>query len=127
MCPGFCLPTLEDCSELREIVLASSPPISYDLSLILSVTSTNIRKIELEYWPLSSCPSLIDTALSHLVDRLRASGYEHTLELEFRFGPGSAEIHFDADLKESFPHFRERGLVTVIDAMGGKMLHSSDW
>ena len=123
---GYCLPQLGDCLELRELVLTSSWPKSDDVSLINTITSTNIRKIIFDQWsvsPRSGAP--LDNALSDLVDRLRASGYEHTLELEFQ-PIKYAYIGFDVNLDKFFPRFIEKGRVTVVETTGGKLLHCSD-
>ena len=66
-----------------------------------------------------------DKALCKLVDRLRAMGYFHTLEVELRItkigdGPGGY------DFTKFLPEFREKGVVTIIVAVNGdRLLHSS--
>ena len=75
----------------------------------------NIQKIIFERWPWEHEQRIsLDIALSHLVDRLRASGYERTLEMEFRPEP---EVYLYINPDEFFPRFREKGLVTVRGAM----------
>ena len=104
-------PTLKDCSELRELVFQSLLPTSSDVSFILSITSLNIQKIIFERWPREHEERFsLDIALSDLVDRLRASGYERTLEVEFRPEP---EIYLNVNPDEIFPRFREKGRVTI--------------
>ena len=88
-----------------------------------SITSTNIQKIVYEQWPLSPLQSTsFDTALSNLVDRLRASGYKHTLGLELRPGLGSVEVDSDMNLNDLFPRFTEKGRVVIREATDGKIL-----
>ena len=67
----------------------------------------------------------IGKQLCGLVDRLRAVGYRHTLEVELRLAkhkgdPG--EFNFTTFL----PGFREKGIVTITDAVhGDQVIHSS--
>ena len=68
----------------------------------------------------------LDTALSDLVDRLRASGYRHTLKLEFQLEPGFAEAHQKAGPDVFFPHFREKGWVTLSEPINGRIFYCSD-
>ena len=114
---------LKSCSGLRELAFAIYPmgSRSTELHLLESITSTNMRKITLmphvgeDGWHPSHWSSL-DMVLSNLVDRLRASGYKHTLELEFRLGPKSAGLYPIIGLNTTLPRFRERGRVTVLDS-----------
>lgn len=91
-------------------------------AVISSITSTSIRAIVFTPYlahaafrkilenPEPFIPPL-DNILSTLVDRLRASGYKHTLVLEFRLIdliPG-----YTLDLKKSLPKFREKGRVIL--------------
>ena len=69
---------------------------------------------------------MLDTALSDLVDRLRALGYRHTLELEFQLDPGFAEAHQKAGPDMFFPHFREKGRVTFSEPVNGRIFYCSD-
>jgi hypothetical protein len=96
-----------------------------ELSLVESITSTNIRKILLvpyfrgvEWNPTNWSP--LDPVLSNLVDRLRASGYEHTLELEFQLKPEFAEAYLKVGLHAYFPCFWEKGRVNLLDTSGRK-------
>jgi hypothetical protein len=124
-----CDPTLKDCSELRELVFIISWQLSEELALISSITSLNIRKI---VFVLSDCGVewsyelwwRLDRALSNLVDRLCASGYEHTLELEFRLE--FPEIDPEEDLDAIFPHFREKGRVTISAKRTERIIYCSD-
>ena len=68
--------------------------------------------------------ALIDIHICELVDRLRATGYRHVLEVELRLtetgDPG------EYDFTEFLPKFREKGVVIVVDAVhGDRMLHPS--
>ena len=106
-------------------------PQQIDVSLIGSIASTNMQKIVLAlqfegsgwnpvYW------SSLDTGLSSLVDRLRASGYEHTLELQFQLDPKIAEAHLKLDQDTFFPRFRKKGRVTLLDPTSGRTFYRSD-
>ena len=68
---------------------------------------------------------LIDKQLCQLVDRLCVMGHRHTLEVELRL----TEIGNDPekyDFTNLLLEFREKGVVTVIDAVhGDRLLHSS--
>lgn len=109
-------------------------PSSAHEVLLSSITSTDFRKIviravhvrgqrvllrRMELW------ASVDRQLCELVDRLRATGHCHTLEVELRF------THTEGDLSEIcftkfLSGFREKGVVTVIDATcGHRVLHSS--
>ena len=67
----------------------------------------------------------IDKELCGLVDRLRATGYRHTLEVELRHTEVGSDVG-KHDFTKFLPKFRERGFVTVIDAVhGDRVLHSS--
>ena len=104
-------------------MLASSLQTSRDAFLILSITSTNIQKIIFEQWPLSPRRrSSLDIALSDLVDRLNASGYNRTLGLELRPGLGSVEVDSDINLNDLFPRFTEKGRVIIREGTDGKIL-----
>lgn len=103
-------------------------------ALFSSITSTELRKItflaehggeptlfsrEMKSW------DFIDEHLCNLVDRLRAMGYRHILEVELRLGwtvkfPGK---HGFARL---LPAFRKKGVVTITDAiLNGRVVHCS--
>ena len=60
----------------------------------------------------------IDEELYGLVDRLRAAGYRRALEVELLFTKvgTDARVH---DFTKLLPRFREKGVVTVIDAVHG--------
>ena len=123
--PGFNPPTLKNCLELRELVLVSYFPKSGDFSLITTIASTNIRKITFREWtPRPRFVAILDTALSDLVDRLCASGYEHTLQLEIQ-PPKYPEADFDPNLGRLFPRFIAKGQVAVVGARSGKLLYCS--
>ena len=67
----------------------------------------------------------IDEELCGLADRLRATGYRHTLEAELRFLriTDGTEEH---GLTEVLPKFKEKGLVSVFDVdHGGYVFYSS--
>ena len=102
--------------------------------LLSSITSTELRKIifpmryvhnrvdfagQMEDWGLA------DKQLCELVDRLRATGHRHTLEVELRLtavddDPG------DWDFTKFLSEFGEKGVVTIIDATADdRLLYSS--
>lgn len=118
--PGLLVHTLEDCTELRELVLILFFPTPQAISLITSITSKNIQKIVFEpyiswdKWEYKRW-SPLDTALSGLVDRLRASEYDHTLELEFRPKLKVANMDSGVDPDALFPNFREKGRVSIVE------------
>jgi len=63
----------------------------------------------------------MDEQLCELVDRLRGTGYYHTLEVELRLGKlgrrGSdrGDDPGECDFTEFLPRFREKGVVTILD------------
>ena len=69
---------------------------------------------------------MLNMVLSDLVDQLCASGYRHTLEFEFQLEPGLAEAHQKVGLDEFFPHFREKGRVTLSEPINGRIFYCSD-
>ena len=99
-----------------------------------SITSTELQKIifiakyihdratferRMENW------GLIDNQLCGLVDRLRATGYCHTLEVELRL-TGIYDDPGNYDFTKFLPGFGEKGVVTIIDATDGdRLLRSS--
>ena len=129
---GISILTLENCSGLRELVFPTFPdgPRRVELSLVESIASTNMRKILFvpyfrgDGWnPINWSP--LDTVLSNLVDRLRASGYEHTLELEFQLKPEFTEAYLKVGLDAYFPQFWGKGRVNLLDT-SGKTFYCSD-
>lgn len=64
--------------------------------------------------------------MSDLVDRLRAWGYEHTLELQFQLEPKSAGVYPTVGLDAFFPRFMEKGRVTLLDPTNGRTFYQSD-
>ena len=73
---------------------------------------------DVEHWLV-----FIDKQLCRLVDRLSAMGYRHTLEAQGRVKTvGGREYDFTKIL----PEFREKGVVTVVDAGDNcRVLYSS--
>lgn len=67
----------------------------------------------------------IDKQLCGLMDRLRATGHCHMLEVEFRFTNTEDDLS-EVDFTKLLPGFREKGAVTVIDATrGDRVLYST--
>ena len=63
-----------------------------------------------QFWPS------LDTELNRLVDRSRASGYQHTLEVEFQHNRYFVE-KVTADLDRFLPRFREKGRVVISEIL----------
>ena len=101
-----------------------------EITLISTIASTNIRRILFatctprepghHFW------SSLDTELSNLVDRLRASGYKHVLELEFQLESEFAEIDPKDALGAIFPCFREKGRVTILGKASRRIIYCFD-
>jgi len=99
--------------------------------LLNSITSTELLRVifsvgRMENWRIFARKMegwhSIDKQLCRLVDRLRSTGYRHTLEVELR----PVEIGGDfgeCDFTKLLPEFRENGIVIVTD--GERVLHSS--
>lgn len=67
----------------------------------------------------------IEKPLCELVDRLYATGYHHTLEVELRIMESGDDLG-EYDFTMFLPDFRGRGVVTIIDAAhDGLVLYSS--
>ena len=123
---------VRDFWQLRELELGGnrlSPP---HLVLLPSITSLELRKIifsigsrggwdvlaRLEDW------ASVDEQLCELVDRLRMTGYCHTLEVELRLN-NTGDITGKYEFTKFLSKFREKGIVTVVDAFQGhRILHS---
>jgi hypothetical protein len=76
-------------------------------------------KWEYGYW------ASLDTVLSNLVDQLRASGYEHALEVEFRQELKFPEIVSNPGTHILFPDFSGKGKVTILEENSGEVLYRS--
>ena len=67
----------------------------------------------------------VDEQLCGLVDRLRTAGYNRTLEVKLRLAKYEGDPG-EYDFTKFLPGFREKGVVTIIDAFhGNRLLHSS--
>ena len=124
------LHTLENLPELRKLVFTLSFLYSDEVSLISTITSTNIQKI---LFAMCSPRNLegriwltLDAGLSSLVDRLRESGYRHTLELEFQITLDLAGRLSDACPDTFLPKFSEKGRVIVSETTTERVLYCSD-
>jgi len=76
--------------------------------------------------PMQRIPTwdLVDKWLCELVTRLGTAGYRHTLEVEVRLTePGDDRRR--CEFTEFLPGFREKGVVTIIDAARNLVLYSS--
>lgn len=103
-----------------------------ELSLIASVTSTNLRKIVFptRYGFKKGGPAFtmyyktIDDSLCRLVERLQGSGYKHRLEMVFH----TWEVldNEGISFKEFLPKFKERGQVKLVDGLMNKVVYCSD-
>lgn len=54
-----------------------------------------------------------------LVDRLKRSGYKHTLEVEFR--ANVVHMSNEARHKKFLPKFKEQGRVRIVEISSGKV------
>ena len=111
-----------------------SPTAQDEVSLIATITSTNLQKIsfparygfemESEDPLFASYYKTIDDSLCQLVERLRKSGYKHRLDMVFRIGriPGGEET----DFKTFLPRFREQGRVKVVLELGERVVYCSN-
>lgn len=121
--------------QLRELELV---PDSTYKTLLSSITSIELRKIVIHMRHVSSRGvslqvqrvvlwAPVDGQLCGLVDRLRATGHRHTLEVELRFSCTEGDpsgIDFTKLL--ILPGFMEKGVVTIVDAeLGNRVFHSS--
>jgi hypothetical protein len=102
-----------------------------EISLISTITSTNIRRILfatcIPHYPGHDFWSSLDTQLSSLVDRLRGSGFQHVLDVEFRrdLGPADAMVA-EASPLTLLPKFSEKGRVTISQSGSRRILYRSD-
>jgi len=102
------------------------------VSLITSITSTNLQKIVLsaQYGfkrkgnpAFESYYQTLDGCLCQLVERLRGLGYEHRLDVVIRI----SEFPDDKRVFEEFlPRFREQGRVKLVRERNGKVVYCSD-
>ena len=127
--------TIRDFRQLRELELVTSRPRSPHRVIISSITSIELRKI---IFPMRHTYNrmffvqhvdldwgLVDEQLCGLVDRLRATGYRHTLEVELQLTVAEGDPG-DWDYTRFLPGFREKGAVTIVDAARDNLLlHSS--
>ncbi|KAF9645588.1 hypothetical protein BDM02DRAFT_3119996 [Thelephora ganbajun] len=114
-------PSLSRYPELRQLDIATTYPQQQEWTLISSITSTNLQKLVFSRLVSqhgqnileNPCWISLDDVVCGLVDRLQASGYKHTLELEFRtnfVGLGDG-VH-----REDFlPKFQEKGLIRIVE------------
>ena len=124
---------IRDFRQLEQLELAMYfPRFSHKVPLN-AITSTELRKIVLS--STNPCVStlvgcltedwvLVDNQLCELLFRLRAMGYRHTLEVELQFLKvrGNPEKRGFTKL---LPRFREKGIVTVVNAAyGGGLLRT---
>ena len=107
-------------------------PTSSHSAPILSITSTELRKVVFRVRYVLNRATLadgtekwtsVDEQLCGLVDKLRARGYHHILEVELEFSkivchPGKH------DPTHLLPEFRRKGIVTVIDGSSGDRFHA---
>ena len=98
--------------------------------LLPSITSTVLRKVVIlatqAYDPgfFVQRMALTDGQLCRVVDRLRAMGYRHTLEVELRFAKVECLPGKD-DFTKVFPRFKEKGVVMVINHTCGDLVYRS--
>ena len=127
-------PTLSRCQGLRELEVGTLPPtVRVELSLIASITSTNLQKITFpgRYGFVNKDNSVsvryyetIDDTLCRLVERLRRSGYKHRLDMAF--STWDVLDGGETSFKELLPRFREQGRVKVVCEPGWRVAYCSD-
>ena len=103
-----------------------------ELSLLSSITSTNLQKIvfparyrfnRIDHPAIARYYQTIDDCLCQLVGRLQRSGYKHKLEMVFYVW----EVPDDEEVfKELLPRFREQGLVKFAWWQDERVIYSSD-
>ena len=113
--------TICEFRRLQELELKVNRSSHMHETLLSSVASTELRKVTFVVWHTHEWGAsaqgmevwvVIDKQLCELVDRLRAMGYRHTLELELRFVKvGGDPGKFDSTI--FLPEFREKGVVTT--------------
>jgi len=99
--------------------------------ILPSITSTELRKIIILTrqgcnrrdfsLPIGRWGS-VDKRLCGVVDRLRAMGYCHTLEVELRFTRVEGDLD---DFTKVLSGFREKGVVTIVDYVRGDLIYRS--
>lgn len=115
-----CIPNLDlsHCPQLRQLEIYgrdSELQTTMLISLITSITSTNLQKLVLMTFQLSQLLlepywTDFDDKMCGFVDKLRTLGHTHTLELEFLM----TRVDVDKKLHPKFlPKFREKGTVTI--------------
>ena len=62
--------------------------------------------------------------MCEVVDRLRAMGHRHTLEVELRFSRVEGDSGGN-DFTNILPRFEEKGVVTIIDRACGDLVYRS--
>ena len=125
--------TIRHFRQLRELEMTINLASSRHKDLLPSITSTELHKIiilakEVYDWrvflPQMEPWTSMDKQLCEVVDRLRAIGHCHTLEVQLRF----TQVEGDPS-KNGFayvlPGFREKGVVTIIDGACGGLVHRS--
>lgn len=127
-------PTIYNFRQLRELEFVVIWPNSVHTKFLTSITSTELQKItfpakHIANWMLFAqrveAWDGIDAELCRLVDRLRATGYRHTLEVELRLTK-IGEDPGECDCTRFLPRFREKGVVTIVGGDHGNLvLHSS--
>ena len=109
--------TIGDFRQLQELELNAARPHFTHAVILSSITSTELRKVifaatHMDGWAFAQeteAWTLVDKQLCGLVDRLRAMGYRHTLEVELRLGRSPGKDGFTKFL----PEFKEKGVVII--------------
>lgn len=115
------------------MVVQKLTPLEDELTLIESITSTNLQKIVLPArhgitikGDLASARYYeeVDDSLCILVERLRELGYKNRLDVVFCIEevPDDDEMGF----REFLPRFRERGRVILLWGKSEKVVYCSD-
>ncbi|KAF9642982.1 hypothetical protein BDM02DRAFT_3123974, partial [Thelephora ganbajun] len=126
-------PTLSHCQELHRLEISELPPTYDELSLITSITSTNLQKISLPARYQLDCKDdphrvgyyeAIDGCLCQLVERLRGSGYKHRLDVELWIRESELDDE-KVDFKKLLPKFREQGRVKIVERLSDRVVYCS--
>ena len=117
--------TIRDFEQLQELELRLDWQAT-NYHILTSITSLKLQKVifatKVFHWETRPW---IDRQLCELVDRLRVTGYRHSLEVELR-RTAVGDDQGEWDPTKLLPEFRERGVVTVVDAANGdRLLYSS--
>jgi len=117
--------TLKRCPELCRLEILKNFLGETEHTVISSITSLNLHTIA--FLPDTHCYSSphywnpLDNIACGLVNKLRALGYKHTLELELQFE--SAKFDPKLGFRGFLTEFRERGRVRILNRSSGELFN----